>query len=248
MNRRNPRIVLVRPRNPVNIGAVARGMANFSFADLVVVSPHPPVWEEARRAALGAGDVLKAARVAGSLAEAVADCALVVGTTSGARRKLDRELVPPAVLRPRGRTALVFGPEKTGLTNEELSYCHQLVRIPTTAATPSMNVAQAVAVCCYELRRARPTPGPSETGARAGQPARNAGSQPPAPAPAGELVRLLELAAPLLEAAGFFDTRTRAARLRKLRRILLGANLSREDVALLTAAVRQLAYKIGTDT
>ena len=229
----NPvRIVQVRPRNPVNIGAVARGMANFGLADLVLVSPHPPVWEEARRAAPGAGRVLQAARVVGSLSEAVADCTLVVGTTSGARRKLDRELIPPAALRPRGRTALVFGPEKTGLSNEELSYCHQLVRIPTTAATPSMNVAQAVAVCCYELRRR----------ARHAVPLQGVRNR----APAGELLRLLELATPLLEAAGFLDARTRAARLRKLRRILLDANLSKQDVALLTSAARQLAYKMAT--
>ena len=231
-----PRIVLVRPRNPVNIGAAARAMANFGFDDLVVVDPHPPVWEEARRAGPGAERVLAAARVVPALAEAVADCTLVAGTTSGARRKPDRELVALADLKPRSRAALVFGPEKTGLTNEELSFCHLLVRIPTMPEAPAMNLAQAVAVSCYELSR---------------KPARKVRARravPPRNSAAGEVLRLLEQAAPLLEAAGFFDARTRAARLRKLRQILLRANLSPKDVALVAAAVRQVGHKMSCES
>ncbi len=228
-----PSIVLVRPRNPVNIGAAARAMANFGFEDLVVVDPHPPVWEEARRAGPGAERVLAAARLVPALADALADRTLVAGTTAGTRRKLDRELVAPSELRPASRTALVFGPEKTGLTNEELSFCHLLVRIPTVPDVPSMNLAQAVAVCCYEVSR--------KWGRHSQMRSAECGMRS---ADFSDVLRLLDHAAPLLEAAGFFDARTRAARLRKLRQILLRARLSEKEVALVTAALRQLAYKI----
>lgn len=229
------RIILVRPRNPLNIGAVARVMANFGFHDLMLVSPYPPVWEEARRAGPGAGAVLARARRVETLAEAIADCGRVIGTTCGARRKLDREFLSPAelrrVVRPE-RLALVFGPEKTGLSNEELSFCHRVLRIPTVPAAPSLNLAQAVAICCYELSR---EPVREVGGARRAAPT----------ASAGDILRLLDLAASLLEAAGFLDAHTGAARLRKLRQILLRANLCSADVALLTAAVRQLQYNFS---
>src|SRR5215469_14739527 len=87
------RIVLVRPRNPLNIGAAARAMANFGFRDLVVVAPHPPVWQETR-SAVGAEEVILSARVEDDLRRAVADATLVLGTTAGSRRSLDRSLIP----------------------------------------------------------------------------------------------------------------------------------------------------------
>jgi tRNA/rRNA methyltransferase len=152
------RIVLVRPRDPNNVGAAARAMANFGFSDLVVVAPHPPVWEEVR-SAVGAGEVIARARVVGSLAEAVADRALVGGTTAGSRRRLARPVSPEVFFggaRGEGaweRTALVFGNEKHGLTNDDLALCGRIVRIETAAAQPSLNLAHAVAVCCYEAAR-----------------------------------------------------------------------------------------------
>src|SRR5258708_11635864 len=98
-----PRIVLVRPRNPLNIGAVARAMANFGFQELVVVDPHPPVWDEAKRSARAGESVLRTARCVATLDEALADCTRVAGTTAGSRRHLDRELGPPSA--PRRRAA-----------------------------------------------------------------------------------------------------------------------------------------------
>jgi TrmH family RNA methyltransferase len=150
--------VLVSPRNPLNIGAVARALANFGFARLSVVAPYEPHWHEAR-SAVGAEDLLASARQTASLAEAVAQCTLVAGTGTLTHRRPEQKVVrlPDLAQLVRqeiergGRVALVFGPEKHGLTREDLSYCHLLVEIPTDARQPSMNLGQAVAVCLYEL-------------------------------------------------------------------------------------------------
>lgn len=151
-------VVLVSPRNPLNIGAAARAMANFGFAHLTVAAPYAPHWREAR-SAIGAPELLQNAKETESLAEAVADCTLVAGTGTLTHRKPEQAVVTlpelPALVAAElargGRVALVFGPEKHGLTREDLSHCHVLVEIPTSAAQPSMNLGQAVAVCLYEL-------------------------------------------------------------------------------------------------
>jgi len=152
-------VVLVRPRNPLNIGAAARAMANFGFTRLTVVAPFAPTWREARSAAVGADDLLQNAKSTESLAEAVAECTLVAGTGTLTFREPEQRVVSLPALGPMvrrelergGRVAGVFGPEKHGLTREDLSHCHLLVEIPTDAAQPSMNLGQAVAVCLYEL-------------------------------------------------------------------------------------------------
>lgn len=149
--------MLVRPRDPNNIGAVARAMKNFGFRDLWVVTPHPPVWSEIVSAP-NAVDVLTGAQTVTTLAEAIADCNLVVGTGDPTRTNEERPLATPAQLSRQlqassYRLAMVFGPEKHGLTNEDLCRCHQLLSIPTQPNCPSMNLGQAVAVCLYELIR-----------------------------------------------------------------------------------------------
>src|SRR5438132_251075 len=116
-------IVLVRPRNPNNIGAAARAMKNFGLEDLVIVAPHPPIWEEAR-SAVGAEDILARARVVETLTEAVADRTVVIGTADHTRLSEDQTPLTPVMLRRElagsdKRVALVFGPEKTGLTNSD---------------------------------------------------------------------------------------------------------------------------------
>src|SRR5262245_54291591 len=151
------RIVLVRPRDPNNIGAAARAIKNLGFTDLAVVTPHPPVWGEVV-SAVNATDVLTNARVCGSLDEAIADCNLVVGTTDRTRVDEKQTVYTPFDL-SRDLTsagynfALVFGSEKHGLTNEDLSRCHRVMSVPTQPNCPSMNLGQAVAVCLYELVR-----------------------------------------------------------------------------------------------
>lgn len=236
------RIVLVRPRNPLNIGAAARAMANFGFRDLVVVKPHDPVWQETR-SAVGAEDVVHSARAVSDLLDAIGDSSLVIGTTSGSRRTLDRELIPlpelPAWLREnatkRGRAALLFGSEKTGLGNDQLSYCHAMVRIPTSSATPSMNLGQAVAVCCYELARARAV-----------------AERPPSsrvflsdPANLHSLEHLFDRAVRVLDASGYLKPKSRAATLIKLRRMLLDLRLTNNDVRILGGVMAQIEWKIG---
>jgi TrmH family RNA methyltransferase len=151
-------VVLVSPRNPLNIGAVARAMANFGFTRLIVANPYEPHWREAR-SAVGAPDLLNSARETLSLADAVRDCTLVLGTGTLTRRKPEQRVVRMDELAPivtqeinrGGRIAMVFGPEKHGLTRQDLSYCQILVEIPTDRRQPSMNLGQAAAVCLYEL-------------------------------------------------------------------------------------------------
>lgn len=151
-------MVLVSPRNPLNIGAAARAMANFGFQRLAVVSAYDPTWREAR-SAIGAPEQLQNARESATLAEAASHSTLVVGTGSLTYRKPEQPVVSLPDLGPLvhhemahgGNVALVFGSEKHGLTREDLSYCHLLVEIPTDPRQPSMNLGQAVAVCLYEL-------------------------------------------------------------------------------------------------
>ena len=153
----NLRIVLVRPQYSGNIGAVARAMRNFSVSDLALVNPAPLHRAQADMMAVHARDVLDHMHIHTSVQDAIADCGLVIGTTC--RPGLYREdTVRPRALAPHilataatNRVALVFGCEDSGLSNEELRYCHRLMMIPTDATYPSLNVAQAVLLCCYEV-------------------------------------------------------------------------------------------------
>src|SRR6267143_2781908 len=152
-------VVLVGTRNPLNVGAVARAMSNFGAMELRAVRPYEKAWREAK-SAVGAGELLARAKEFASLAEAVADCSLVVGTTAVGNREMKhplRGLDEGARLIGKrmetGRVAVLFGSEKWGLSNEDLSYCHWLMRIPTRAEHRSMNLGQAAAVVMYELGR-----------------------------------------------------------------------------------------------
>jgi len=235
------RVVLVQPRNPLNIGAAARAMANFGFQDLVVVAPYDLVWQEAR-SAVGAEEIVRSARAVKGLLEAIGDATLVLGTTVGTRRALYRDLVPltelPAWLQNRtgqGRAALLFGSEKTGLTKEQMSYCHALVRIPTTPRCPSMNLGQAVAVCCYELARA---------GLVAAESPR-ATLHLSAPANVQPLEHVFGRAVRVLEAVGYLKPKSRNAMLVKLRRLLLDLGLTNNDVRILGGILAQIEWKLG---
>ncbi len=155
-----PRLVLLRPRNADNLGAVARAMKNFGLADWVVVSPNPELLEVPglNRLAVKAGDLLESVRRVDTFEEAIADCSWVVGTTmrlvEGRRRLTPRELAQSALERADARWALVFGDERHGLMNEDVRQCHALSFIPATDEQPSLNLAQAVVVYAYELTMA----------------------------------------------------------------------------------------------
>ena len=152
-------VVLVRPRDPNNIGAAARAMANFGLSDLRVVEPYEPSWQTAVVSAVCAEDILKNAKLFHSLPEALADCTLTIATTALKNRRLNETIVLlpdfPKWLeeQPNGKTALVFGNEKTGLSNEDIELCSAALTIPTRAKQPSINLAQAVILTCYELAR-----------------------------------------------------------------------------------------------
>jgi TrmH family RNA methyltransferase len=155
----NLRVVLVATRNPLNMGAVARAMSNFGATRLRVVQPYEKAFREAR-SAVGAAELLRDAEECASVEEAVADCGLVVGTTAIGNREIKHPLrsldKAAAILRKRlakERVAILFGSEKKGLSNEDLSYCHWLVHVPTRVEHASMNLGQAAAVCLWELVR-----------------------------------------------------------------------------------------------
>ena len=157
----NLRVVLVGTRNPLNLGAVARAMSNFGAMHLRVVQPYERAFRSAV-SAVGASAVLQEAEEFATVAEAVADCWMVVGTTSVGNREIQHPLrsleVAGAVLRrgmTKGKVALLFGSEKWGLSNESLSHCHWLVRIPTREEHRSMNLGQAAAVCLYEIAKGK---------------------------------------------------------------------------------------------
>jgi tRNA/rRNA methyltransferase len=156
------RVVLLRPEIAGNIGSTARAMGNFGLRDLVLVAPvADPHSDEARRLSTHGESILNASRIVPTLADAVGDCVFVAGTSArtGGLYRNDGEDVPDRVI-PRlvtamqsGSAALVFGPEPSGMTNDEISRCQALIRIPTEADCPALNLSHAVAVCLYELHR-----------------------------------------------------------------------------------------------
>lgn len=160
-------VILVSPRNPLNIGAVARAMANFGLSRLTVITPYDPSWRQAR-SAIDAEHLLLNAHESPSLAAAVAHCTLVAGTaTSRYRHPEQPHFFLPAFiahahqeLAAHGHIAIVFGSEKFGLSREDLSLCNVIVEIPTHPRQPSMNLGQAVAVCLYALTQQPSAIGP----------------------------------------------------------------------------------------
>jgi TrmH family RNA methyltransferase len=212
-------------------------MSNFGFSRLRLVNPYDVAWREAR-SAVGASAVLERTEVFETLADALADCTLVVGTTSIGHRELHHPLrrleYGGRLLRRHlgaGRAALLFGCEKFGLSNQDLAHCHWLVRIPTREAHGSMNLGQAVAVCLYELVR--------DAKAVAAQP------QPLKPAAAGEVERFSALLVELLAASGYTNPKTAASTARKVRRMVRRLNLPARDIETWLGMIRQALWKTG---
>jgi tRNA/rRNA methyltransferase len=170
------RVVLVHPRVAANLGAAARVMRNMGLHELVLVAPEADAADpRGRLLATHSQDILDRARIFADLGEAVADCGVVAATSArvgglfrrqsvGTPEEVLPRLVEAMAQRP---AALVFGPEDHGLTNDEVSRCHYLIHIPSDPAHPALNLAQAVAVCLYELRRAWLRRRPAEAEAEA---------------------------------------------------------------------------------
>ncbi len=232
------RVVLVATRNPLNLGAAARAMSNFGFLHLRVVNPYQVAFREAR-SATDAAPLLARAEEYRGVAEAVADCTLVAGTTAGRSRELHHPLhrleEGARLIRRRlrsGRVALLFGSEKRGLSNQDLSHCHWLLRIPTREEHASMNLGQAVAVCLYELaREARTLVGSDKVKAAA----------------AGEMERLTGLLLESLAASGYLRPRSGAATREKVRRLVRRLRLPASDAEVWLGMLRQVAWKLRQD-
>jgi TrmH family RNA methyltransferase len=152
-----PAVVLVRPSHEGNVGSVARAMANTGLSELVLVEPAVQIGAEARAFAVGAGEILENLRRKVTLAEAASSFQRLVGTSSRRGRSVTvptltpRQLPAALATDPGSRTALVFGPESSGLTTDDLALCHLLVTIPAAAEQPTLNLSQAVLVLGYEL-------------------------------------------------------------------------------------------------
>jgi TrmH family RNA methyltransferase len=259
----NLRVVLVATRNPLNIGAAARAMSNFGFSHLRVVHPYERAYREAR-SAVGAAPVLAKAEEFDSVAEAVADCRVVVGTTAVGHRELHHPLrrledggkiirrqlaCGPASERGAGRkkvargkvlgnrVALLFGSEKFGLSNEDLSHCHWLLHVPTSERNISMNLGQAVAVCLYELIRG------SKGQAKFAGRFEKASAKPQA-ATAGEIERFTAVLTEALSASGFLDLRKVADADERVRRLVRRLNLPSRDADMWTGIMRQIVWKL----
>jgi TrmH family RNA methyltransferase len=233
----NPlRIVLVAPRNPLNIGAAARAMSNFGFSELRLVNPYEVAFREAR-SAVKAQKVLADAREYPTVADAIADCGVVVGTTSIGPRALEH---PLRRLEYGGRliakklttapVALLFGSEKFGLSNEDMSHCHWLLRIPTREEHGSMNLGQAVAVCLYEIIR-------NPAAAKVKPEARRAAS-------AADLERLNTLLEEVLERSGYVHERVKGSSRMKIRRLLRRMDLNAHDAEVWLGMLRQILWKL----
>jgi TrmH family RNA methyltransferase len=231
-------VVLVATRNPLNIGAAARALSNFGFHHLRLVTPYEPAFREAR-SAVGASELLASAEVYESVADAVADCTLVVGTTAVRHRDLHHPLrrleVGARLLRKHlasSRVALLFGSEKRGLSNEDLSHCHWLLRIPTCEENISMNLGQAVAVCLYEIVR--------DVKAAAQQEKRKV-------ATAGEVERITKILLDALRASGYLDRRPVNDSEDRIRRLVRRLNLQAEDMDAWLGMLRQIVWKLRSE-
>jgi TrmH family RNA methyltransferase len=239
------RVVLVAPRNPLNIGAAARAMSNFGFFHLRVVNPYELAFREAR-SAVGAEPLLARAEEFKTVAEAIEDCTLVVGTTSVGQRQLQhlvRHLDQATRLLRKhlasGRVALLFGSEKRGLSNEDLSHCHWLLRIPTREEHRSMNLGQAVAVCLYELAR---------------EPQASVKPDKHVAAAAADLERLTAFLLDALRFSGYLKSspggsqkrRSAAPTEEKIRRLVHRLHFSASDANLMLGILRQIFRKLDS--
>jgi tRNA/rRNA methyltransferase len=225
------RIVLVEPAGALNLGSIARGMKNFGLSQLWLVAPHCSIEDpDAQRMAVHAKDILESARVCSDLAVALADCERVAGTTARERKVSipfqGADAVAPWLLGTTAEVAYVFGPEDRGLNNAELSLCQRHVQIPTNPAYSSLNLAQAVTLCAYELFTCQSAP----TTTPVSQPA------------SAELEGFYTHLEQTLLTIGYLQPHTAASKLQKFRRLFNRAELTTEEITLLRGVLRQLAW------
>jgi TrmH family RNA methyltransferase len=235
------RVVLVDVRNPLNIGAAARAMSNFGFPHLRLVNPYEVAFRDAR-SAVGAAATLATAEVYQTVAEAVADCSLVVGTTAVGHRDLQHSLTRLEAGAPlirshlaAGPCALLFGSEKFGLSNLDMSHCHWLMHIPTRDEHTSMNLGQAVAVCLYELMR---DPTASSKPVKRGSASSNSAS-------AAELERITDTLLIALRASEYPKLNTSKSFHSAIRRLVRRLHLEQGDAEFFLGMLRQMVWKLN---
>jgi TrmH family RNA methyltransferase len=229
------RVVLVSSRNPLNIGAAARAMSNFGFSRLRVVNPYEKAFRTAV-SAVGASELLARAEEYDAVADAVADCTLVVGTTAVRHRELHHPLrrleTGGRLIRKHlrsGPVALLFGSERYGLSKQDLSHCHWLIRIPTVEQNISMNLGQAVAICLYELIR---------DGRAAGR------SEKQMLATAGEIELVTALLADVLSSSSYMLPQRAAETEQRIRRMVRRLKLSAQDVEAWLGILRHVQWQL----
>ena len=230
-------VILVTPRNPLNIGAAARAMQNFGCEVLRVVNPYEVAFREAV-SAVAAAPILKSAQEFQTVGAAVEDCSLVVGTTSIGHRELKHSLYLLAtgartIRKAPEKVALLFGSEKFGLSNEDLTHCHWLIRIPTARQDRSMNLAQAVAVCLYEISR---------------QPAKPAVATRSKPATAGELEQITQMLLKAGRHSGYVKTVVETSTESKVRRMVRRLQITERDVPMWLGIFRQILWKMDRNS
>jgi tRNA/rRNA methyltransferase len=246
INLGNIKIILVEPAGALNVGSVARVMKNMELSQLILVNPHCDRFsEEAKRMAVHGVEVLETCQQVNSLAAALQGCTRAIATTNRPRNfsmvlETPRNALP-WLLAPDTTTALIFGPEDRGLSNNELNHAQRFIGIPANAKYSSLNLAQAVAVCCYEIHQTYLERWQSED---------NISQQ-------FSWMESTKETAPLEELEGYYRhlektllrikylyPHTRAARMEKFRRFYNRANLNREELAMLRGILRQVEWAI----
>lgn len=235
------RIVLVEPAGPLNVGAIARVMKNMGLHNLVVVNPQcDPLSAEAKLMAVHAVDILEAAQRVTTMHSALQGCTRAIATTARVRTlatqlETPRTALPWLIAAPGKAAALIFGPEYRGLSNEELNYAQRFVRIPSNPSYASLNLAQAVGICCYELSQCVQVSSSSDT------------------TPATENYASLDVLEgyyqqleALLLKIGYLYPHTAASRMEKFRQIFNRAQLEKAEVAMLRGILTQMEWALST--
>ncbi|MBJ90728.1 MAG: tRNA (cytosine(32)/uridine(32)-2'-O)-methyltransferase TrmJ [Woeseia sp.] len=234
------RIVLVGTTHPGNIGAVARAMKNMGFSDLVLVNPRHFPHEDASARASGAEDVLEVAKVVDTLEAALADCHFVVGASARARSiewpTLSPRVCAETIVRENatGNVAVVMGPEKCGLSNEQIDRCHILLTIPTNPTFSSLNIAMAVQLICYELRLAMVKKPESE-------------SEKVPLATGQEMEHFYKHLEATLINTGFLDPNNPRTLMRRLRRLFVRAKMDQNEVNILRGILKAFERQAEKD-
>jgi len=230
------KIVLVEPAGALNVGAIARVMKNMGLRQLVLVNPQcDPLGEEGRKMAVHAADLLETAQVVATLPQALTGCQRAIATTARCRT-LTTELEEPRtalpwLLIPSGVSALIFGPEDRGLSNTELNYAQRFVRIPSHADYPSLNLAQSVGICSYEL-------------SQAAQNTELVASPQIDVAPLDVLEQYYQQMEAVLLKMGYLYPHTASSRMQKLRRLFNRTHVSQEELAMLRGIFSQMEWAL----